>query len=63
MNDPGNFRIHFVRRADGQVLSSFGHFGTYGGELDRNHEAVVDSKGNIYVSEDRRVQKFKYAPN
>ncbi|MCA0200099.1 MAG: hypothetical protein LCH56_04590 [Proteobacteria bacterium] len=63
MNDPGNFRIHFVRRDDGQVLSSFGHYGTYGGELDRNHEAVVDSKGNIYVSEDRRVQKFKYTPN
>lgn len=62
MNDPGNFQIHVVRRDDGQVLSSFGHFGTYGGQLDRNHEVVVDSRGNLYVSEDQRVQKFSYQP-
>ena len=58
VNDPGNFEVHLVRRSDGVVLSSFGHYGTYGGEFDRNHEAVFDSKGNIYISENSRLQRF-----
>lgn len=58
VNDPGNFRIRFVRRSDGEVLGHFGHFGTYGGELDRNHQVEFDSHGNMYTSEDFRVQKF-----
>ena len=62
VNDPGNFQIHLVRRSDGKVLSSFGHNGSYAGEFDRNHEAALDSKGNIYISENSRVQKFTMAP-
>jgi len=58
-NDAGNFRVRFVERATGDVLGYFGHFGTYGGEFDRNHEVALDSHGNLYVSEDFRVQKFK----
>jgi DNA-binding beta-propeller fold protein YncE len=58
INDPGNFRVRFVRRSDGEVLGHFGHFGTYGGEFDRNHQIEFDSHGNLYVSEDFRVQKF-----
>jgi len=59
INDPGNFRVRFVRRSDGEVLGHYGHFGTYGGEFDRNHQIELDSEGNLYVSEDFRVQKFK----
>ena len=44
--------------ADGKVLSSFGHYGAYGGEFDRNHESQLDSKGNLYVSGDQRLQRF-----
>ena len=62
VNDPGNFQVHLIRRTDGVVLSSFGNYGTYAGEFDRNHEAVLDSKGNIYISGDARVQRFKMAP-
>jgi DNA-binding beta-propeller fold protein YncE len=62
INDPGNFQVRFVRRDDGQVLGTFGHYGTQGGEFDRNHEAAFDSRGNIYVSDYNRVQRFKMAP-
>ena len=58
LNDPGNFEVHLINRADGKVLGSFGHYGAYGGEFDRNHESQLDSKGNLYVSGDQRLQKF-----
>lgn len=59
INDPGNFQTVITRRSDGEVLSRFGHFGTYAGEYHRNHQVEFDSSGNIYISEDFRVQKFK----
>lgn len=59
MNDPGNFETVLIRRADGKVLSRFGHFGTWAGEYHRNHQMEFDLEGNIYTSEDHRVQKFR----
>jgi DNA-binding beta-propeller fold protein YncE len=59
MNDPGNFQWVITRRSDGEVLSRFGHYGTYAGELTRNHQMEFDRDGAIYTSEDFRVQKFK----
>lgn len=59
MNDPGNFETVILRRADGKELSRFGHFGTYAGEYARNHQMELDLEGNLYTSEDARVQKFK----
>lgn len=59
MNDPGNFQTVLLRRADGKVLSRFGHFGTWAGEYHRNHQMEFDRKGNIYTSEDHRVQRLK----
>jgi len=59
LNDPGNFETVLIRRADGQVLSRFGHFGTWAGEYHRNHQMEFDLEGNIYTSEDFRVQKLK----
>ena len=59
MNDPGNFQVVIARRADGAVLSRFGHYGTYAGELQRNHQVEFGRDGEIYTSEDFRVQKFK----
>ncbi|HEY4370130.1 MAG TPA: hypothetical protein VGN07_23060 [Steroidobacteraceae bacterium] len=59
INDPGNFQTVIVRRATGEVLSRFGHFGTYGGEYHRNHQMELDSRGYLYTSEDYRVQRFK----
>jgi len=59
MNDPGNFETVLIRRADGKELSRFGHFGTWAGEYHRNHQMEFDLKGNIYTSEDHRVQRLK----
>jgi hypothetical protein len=59
MNDPGNFQWVLTRRSDGEVLSRFGHYGTYAGEFHRNHQMEFDRRGAIYTSEDFRVQKFK----
>jgi hypothetical protein len=58
INDPGNFQIRFARRSDGAALGTFGHFGTYAGQLHLNHQVEFDSEGNLYTSEDSRVQKF-----
>ena len=60
VSDLGNFQIRIVRRDNGEVLSTFGHFGHYSGELNRLHQIAFDSKGNIYTAEaaGKRVQKF-----
>jgi DNA-binding beta-propeller fold protein YncE len=59
LNDPGNFQWVLTRRSDGEVLSRFGHYGTYGGEFTRNHQMEFDRHGAIYTSEDFRVQRFR----
>ena len=58
INDPGNFQIRFARRTDGVVLGTMGHYGTFAGQLHLNHQVEFDSEGNLYTSEDSRVQKF-----
>ncbi len=63
VSDLGNFQIRIIRRATGAVLSTFGHFGHYSGELNRLHQIAFDSKGNLYTAEaaGKRVQKFALA--
>lgn len=61
MNDPGNFEWVLVDRANGKELSRFGTYGTYWGEFTRNHQMEFDLNGDIYTSEDFRVQKFRVA--
>lgn len=59
MNDPGNVQWVLTRRASGEVLSRFGHFGMFAGQFHRTHQMEFDLNGAIYVSEDFRVQRFK----
>jgi hypothetical protein len=57
-----NVQIEILDRHTGQILSSFGDgVGHYPGQFDQPHGIAVDSKGNVYVAENRgkRVQKFK----
>ncbi|WP_026353061.1 hypothetical protein [Solimonas variicoloris] len=61
MNDPGNFQTVILRRSDLSEVARFGHYGTWAGEYHRNHQMEFDLKGNIYTSEDHRVQKLRIA--
>ena len=56
-----NSQIDIVDRNAGKVVSSFGSIGKQPGQFDQAHGIAVDSKGNVYVDENRgrRVHKFK----
>lgn len=56
-----NSQIELIDRATGKILSSFGSLGHFPGQFDQPHGIAVDSKGNVYVAENRgkRIQKFK----
>lgn len=57
-------QVEIIDRQSGKILSSVGRgAGRYPGQFDQAHSIAVDSKGNIYVAENRgkRVQKFKIA--
>jgi DNA-binding beta-propeller fold protein YncE len=56
-----NSQIEIIERESGKILASFGRSGHFPGEFDQAHGIAVDSKGNVYIAENRgrRVQKFK----
>jgi len=53
--------IEVINRETGRIVSSFGREGHFPGQFDQPHGIAVDSKGNVYVTENRgkRVQKFR----
>jgi DNA-binding beta-propeller fold protein YncE len=56
-----NARVEVIERESGAVVGSFGRAGTFPGEFNQAHGIAVDSRGNVYVAENRgrRVHKFK----
>jgi hypothetical protein len=59
-----NAQIEIIDRQTGRVVSHFGGgVGHFVGQFDQPHGIAVDSKGNVYVAENRgkRIQKFKIA--
>jgi DNA-binding beta-propeller fold protein YncE len=57
-----NAQIEIIDRQAGKIVSTFsGGVGHYPGQFDQPHGIAVDSKGNVYVAENRgkRIQKFK----
>ena len=58
-----NATVDIVDRLSGKKLTSFGRAGSFPGEFNQAHGIAVDSKGNVYVDENRgkRVHKFKIA--
>ena len=56
-----NSEVEILDRPTGKILSSFGRAGHFPGEFDQPHGIAVDSKGNVYIAENRgkRIQKFK----
>jgi sugar lactone lactonase YvrE len=56
-----NAQVEIIERETGKILTSVGDgIGSYPGQFDQLHGIAVDSKGNIYVAENRgkRIQKF-----
>jgi len=55
--------VDVVERETGKKLTSFGRVGHFPGEFDQPHGIAVDSKGNIYIAENRgkKVMRFKPA--
>lgn len=53
--------VEVLDRDTGKIVSSFGRAGHFAGEFDQPHGIAVDSKGNVYIAENRgkRVQRFK----
>jgi NHL repeat len=53
--------IEVINRESGKIVSSFGRAGHFPGHFDQPHGIGVDSRGNVYVTENRgkRVQKFR----
>jgi DNA-binding beta-propeller fold protein YncE len=56
-----NSRIDIMERGSGKVVGNFGTPGPYAGQFNQAHGIAIDSKGAIYVNENRgrRTQKFK----
>jgi len=56
-----NSQVEVLDRQTGKILSSFGRAGQFPGQFNQPLNIAVDSKGNVYVSENRgrRVQRFK----
>jgi DNA-binding beta-propeller fold protein YncE len=55
-----NAQIEIIERATGRNLGSFGRPGSFPGQFNQVHGIAVDSRGNIYLSENRgrRIHKF-----
>jgi sugar lactone lactonase YvrE len=59
--DNSNGVARVIRRADGEVLATFGRPGRYAGQFHVPHNIAIDGRGNLYVTEvdtGQRVQRF-----
>jgi DNA-binding beta-propeller fold protein YncE len=56
-----NARVDIIERASGTAAGSFGRAGTFPGEFNQPHGIAVDSRGNVYVAENRgrRIHRFR----
>jgi DNA-binding beta-propeller fold protein YncE len=58
-----NEQIEIYERLSGKHLASFGRPGSFPGQFNQAHGIAVDSKGNVYIAENRgkRIHKFRIA--
>jgi DNA-binding beta-propeller fold protein YncE len=55
-----NAQIEIIERESGKVIGNFGRSGNFPGQFNQPHGIAVDSKGSVYVAENRgrRIHKF-----
>ncbi len=58
-----NAEIEMIDRASGKIVGSFGRSGNFPGQFNQPHGIAVDSRGNVFVAENRgrRIHKFMIA--
>jgi PAS domain S-box-containing protein len=56
-----NSEVDIIDRQSGQKVTSFGRPGSFAGQFNQPHGIAVDSKGNVYIAENRgkRIHKFR----
>ena len=57
-----NAQIEIFERATGKRLGTFGRPGSSTGELQQPHGIAVDSKGNVYIAENRGRRVYRFTP-
>jgi streptogramin lyase len=58
-----NAQIEVIERETGKHLSSFGRPGSFPGQFNQAHGIAVDSKGNVYIAENRGRRVHKFSPS
>ena len=56
-----NAQVEIIDRQSGKLIGNFGRSGNFPGQFNQAHGIAADSKGNIYIAENRgrRVHKFR----
>jgi DNA-binding beta-propeller fold protein YncE len=57
-----NAKVEIIDRESGKVVSSFGRVGQLPGEFNQIHGIATDTKGNIYLAENRGRRVLKFHP-
>ena len=57
-----NAKVEIIDREAGKVVSSFGRVGQLPGEFNQIHGIAADTKGNIYLAENRGRRVLKFHP-
>ena len=60
--DGTNNQFRVVRRADGEVVGTYGRYGRMAGQFYGVHNVAIDSRGNVFTSEvfeGKRIQRWK----
>jgi len=59
--DPEGYRV-LVLNADGELLATFGKYGTDDASFDLPTGIEVDHQGNVYISDSNNHRIMKFAP-
>lgn len=58
-----NAQVEIIERLTGRHLGAFGRAGSFAGEMQQPHGIAVDSKGRIYIAENRGRRVYRFVPD